>query len=196
MKFWNKEEQEAFLESVAKTDPKYFTLFATFLFTGMRVGEVLALRWNNINLKRKIIHIRLNFAEGKEGLPKSKKSRSVQICNFLAEVLTEYKDETGKHSLVFHRKDGSHLSNSIIRRPFMRNIELSEVELIRMHVRHTFASLSLMQGVDVVTIKKWLGHKDIQTTMRYVKVLEEFLYEESQKIGLGLNITKFFSSRS
>lgn len=196
MKFWKKEEQEAFLKSVAKTDPKYFALFATFLFTGMRVGEALALRWKNINLKRKIIHIRLNFAEGKEGLPKSKKSRSVQICNFLAEVLTEYKDETGKNSLVFHRKDGSHLSNSIIRRPFLRNIELSKVELIRMHVRHTFASLSLMQGVDVVTIKKWLGHKDIQTTMRYVKVLEEFLYEESQKIGLGLNISKFFSSRS
>ena len=193
MKFWTKEEREDFLKSVAKTDKKYFPLFATLLFTGMRVGELFALQWKNVDLKRKIIHIRENYVDGEVRIPKSKKTRSVQICDFLVQVLKKHKEQADRYSLVFHRGDGSYLSNSMIRRPFLRNIELSEVERIRIHdLRHTFASLSLMQGVDVVSIQKWLGHKDLATTMRYVKVRDEFLRAESQKLGNGLDLSNFF----
>ena len=193
MLFWRTEERDAFLESVAKTDPNYFAAFATFLFTGMRVGEILALHWKNIDLNRSVIHVRLNYVEGIEKLPKSKKTRSIQICDFLLEVLKQHKEKNNVHSLVFPNKNGSHRTNSMFRRPFLRNIELAGVQKIRLHdMRHTFASLSLMQGVDLVTIQKWLGHKDITTTMKYVKVLEEHLYQESKKLGGGLNLSSFF----
>lgn len=119
-----------------------------------------------------------------ETSPKSGKTRIIQICQFLVDVLTEYKDGNKKRALVFSQSNGSHLSNDVLRKPFLRLCAQANVKPIRMHdMRHTFASLALIEGVDVPTVQKWLGHKDIQTAMRYIKLLPEHLQEQSKKLN-------------
>lgn len=184
MLFWSKEERDTFLVTVSQQSPRFFPIFATFLFTGMRIGEILALRWNHIDLEKGTIHVQKNFVVDHETSPKSGKTRIIQICQFLVEVLTEYKGSNKKRALVFSRSNGSHLSNDVLRKPFLRLCAQANVKPIRMHdMRHTFASLALMDGVDVPTVQKWLGHKDITTTMRYIKLLPDHMRQEAQKLN-------------
>lgn len=57
MLFWSKEERDTFLVTVSQQSPRFFPIFATFLFTGMRIEEVLALRWNHIDFEKGTIHV-------------------------------------------------------------------------------------------------------------------------------------------
>ena len=59
-------------------------------------------------------------------------------------------------------------------------------------MRHTFASLALMSGVDVPTVQKWLDHKDIQTTMRYIKLLPQHMQEQAKKLTPNLEVDSLF----
>ena len=72
---------------------------------------------------------------------------------------------------------------------FAKFCKQAKVTKIRMHdMRHTFASLALMDGVDVPTVQKWLGHKNIQTTMRYIKLLPQHMQEQSTKLNPNLTL--------
>ena len=57
---------------------------------------------------------------------------------------------------------------------------------------HTFASLALKDGVDVPTVQKWLGYKDIQTTMHYIKLLLEHMQEQSKKLNSNLALEQLY----
>ena len=59
-------------------------------------------------------------------------------------------------------------------------------------MRHTFASLALMDGVDVPTVQKWLGHKDIQTTMRYIKLLPQHMQDQANKLTPNLVLDQLY----
>ena len=188
MLFWSEKERDTFLSTVSEHSPEHFPLFATFLFTGMRVGEVLALKWEHINLAKSTIIICSNYVEKETTNPKSGTFRFIQICPFLCDVLQNYKEATGKQKgLVFPTPAGKNSSNDRIRRPFERLVKKANVKKIRIHdMRHTFASLALMAGVDVPTVQKWLGHKDIQTTMRYIKLLPEHMQEQAKKLTANI----------
>ena len=196
MLFWSIEERDTFLKTTAQKSPKFFPIFATFLFTGMRVGEILALRWEHVDLSKKTIHVQKNFVVDRETSPKSGKSRKVQICSWLLKVLQKYQHETKQtKGLLFSRSNGRHLSNGILRTPFLQLCKEAQVKQIRMHdMRHTFASLALMDGVDVPTLQKWLGHKDIQTTMRYIKLLPEHMQKQSKKINPKGSLWKLYQT--
>ena len=193
MLFWSKEERNRFVSVASKHSPTFFTMFATFLFTGMRVGEIIALKWEHINLEQGTIHVQDNYVENELTIPKSGKTRFIQICPFLCTLLQKYQLKTKKRGLVFPTKQGTYSSNDRIRRPFERLVEKANVTKIRMHdMRHTFASLALMDGVDVPTVQKWLGHKDIQTTMRYIKLLPEHMQEQSKKLNPNLALEQLY----
>ena len=194
MRFWSVEERDRFLSTASKHSKTFFPLFATFLFTGMRVGEIIALKWEHIDLANSTIHVQQNYVENELTLPKSGKSRFIQICPFLCDVLQNYKEETGKEKgLVFPTPTGTYSTNDRIRRPFERLVNKANVTKIRMHdMRHTFASLALMSGVDVPTVQKWLGHKDIQTTMRYIKLLPQHMQEQAKKLTPNLEVDSLF----
>ena len=78
---------------------------------------------------------------------------------------------------------------ALLHKEILRIIKKANVTRIRMHdMRHTFASLALMDGVDVPTVQKWLGYKDIQTTMRYIKLLPQYMQEQSTKLNPNLTL--------
>ena len=196
MLFWSKDERDTFLETIAQKEPRFLPIFATFLFTGMRVGEILALKWEHIDFSNKTIHVQRNWVKGEETTPKSGKSRFIQICDFLVDILLEHQKKCqNKKGLVFSKDDGGYLSNDLLRRPFLHLCKEAGVKRIRMHdMRHTFASLALMDGVDVPTVQKWLGHKDIQTTMRYIKLLPKHMQEQSKKLNPNLSILQLYQT--
>ncbi len=67
----------------------------------------------------------------------------------------------------------------------------------RMHdIGHISTSLTLMDGVDVPTVQKWLGHKDIQTTMRYIKLLPKHLQEQSKKLNPNAELNRICKGSS
>lgn len=102
----------------------------------------------------------------------------ITILNCLIEKLLKSKI---KDSFIFCKSDGSHLDyNHVTERYFTKSqLELGLSKVIHFHdLRHTFASHFMMNGGNIYTFQKLLGHKDIQTTMIYAHLDKEFLQKE------------------
>lgn len=155
------------------------------LFTGMRLGEVLALRWGHVDLERKVIQVREALEQTKaHGIrfkaPKSKAGRrDITLPDALITVLREYRKAqlelrlklgTGKlpdDAMLFTDQAGSPMapdSLSAAWGDFAADIKMPDVTFHGL--RHTHASQLIDQGVDIVTISKRLGHKKPEITLR------------------------------
>src|SRR5262249_18018951 len=161
------------------------TMAITALFTGMRLGEVLALRWNRVDLDSKTIQVREALEQTKLlGVrfkpPKSKAGRrDVTLPDILVDTLREHRKAVlelrmqvgaGKlpdDALLFSDIDGKPLSLiavSIAWGHFAARIGIPEVTFHAL--RHTHASQLIDAGVDIVTISKRLGHAKSDITLR------------------------------
>lgn len=197
---WMKEQVQQFLR-FTKGDsmyPVFFLLFAT----GMRIGEVLALRWNDVNFTQRTITVRRNISYIKKGYifqePKTKASkRTLPVSNQLAEVLLNVKQEQEKHKkalrgeyhdeydLICCTLQGTPHYRSNIQRKWNACILRSGIPRIRIHdARHTFASILIHQGIDPKTLQTLMGHSEISTTLKiYAKVLPGATYEAMDKFS-------------
>ena len=183
-KIWTQPQRDQFLTTIKEECTETHAIFATSLFTGVRVGELLALSWEDIDWERNLLHIRNNFVEKEITTPKNRTSRWVNISPHLAKILQKHRQKSMKSTgLLFSRSNGEHLSNSMLRTPFLKYQKKAKVPKIRMHdMRHTFASLALMSGADLASVQKWLGHKHVQTTMGYISLIPEHLRDQIKKI--------------
>jgi len=152
--------------------PYYPFLLAGFR-TGMRLGELLALEWSDIDWNSKFFRVNKSFKRGRVETPKNGKERHVDMSDQLAACLkaleTQRKREsmrTGQRiELVFH-KDGKHIAQNSIRNVYNRILRRAGIRKIRIHdMRHTFASLLLSNGESPVYVKEQLGHSSIQITV-------------------------------
>ena len=164
--YYDPEETERFLATVRKYEPKWYPFFLTALRTGMRIGEIFALRWEHIDFGRNTIRVQENF-DGREIVtPKGGRSREVPMSTELSKTLEQLQGK--RKELVFPYKDGTHLTRSRIKWPFWRMIEKSGLHKIRLHdMRHSFASQLVTKGVHLRTVQQLLGHADIRMTERY-----------------------------
>jgi integrase len=149
-------------------------LYVTAAMTGLRKGELVALRWRDVDWPAGRIRVRQNYVRGAFGTPKSKRStRSVPMVDEVAGVLERLFQSTAwqdDDDLVFaHPATGSVLPKANVTRrtrAAMKSAGLSPAH--RFHdLRHTFGTTMAAGGVPLRTLQEWLGHRDLATTQIY-----------------------------
>jgi integrase len=146
-------------------------LYLTAAFTGLRMGE-LALAWRDIDYAGEAIRVRRSYnVHGGVGSPKSGKVRSVPTVPDVASGLARLGDRefwTDAEGLVFGNELGTFQDASSIRIRYRAALSRAGLRQLRFHdLRHTFGTLAVRRA-EVPAVQAWMGHSDIQTTMRYV----------------------------
>lgn len=161
------------LQTLVNTECKYPVLKKAFLFsclTGLRWGYIHKLRWSHIR-KQKDRH-RIHFSQNK--------TNEVEYLPISDEALSLLGERKGKDELVFtNLSHGSTMNTELLRWCMRAGI----TKHITFHcARHTNAVLLLENGVDIYTVQKRLGHKEIRTTQIYAKILDEKMNEAADLI--------------
>lgn len=173
MKVWSDEEARQFLR-VARGD-RYEALYTLALATGARQGELLGLRWSDIQDDHITVTTTLDQYERQLAPPKTGKSRRpIHVPAAVMAAIAKHKErakrvgrKTGSGDLVFQNEVGEpvHASN-LYRRSFKPIVSEAKIPLIRFHdLRHTFATRLLLKGVHPKIVSEMLGHASIQQTL-------------------------------
>jgi len=203
-------EVDVFVEGLKKEEGHYFTLFFTLLHSGMRKGEALALRWEDVNFREGTITIKHTFTydyinqDNVFARPKTKASyRTIVLADFLIKKLKEHRIEQNKFklklgedyhdlSLVFARKNGLPHPKSTLKMVMSRILKKANLPNITIHgLRHTHAVLLLEAGYSMKEVQERLGHESIQITSDiYAHISKEMVkksvskYEEFARLNL------------
>lgn len=181
MKIWTEDQVNIFVE--AAKDNRYYILFYTALFTGMRRSELLGLKWEDVDLIFGQICVRRSLHHLKNGSyvftePKSVKSRrTIALTPSNALLLKEYWENQSlersmlgtslsANDLVFCTVDGKPLRPNTITRAWEVLAAQCGLPVIRLHdARHTHASIMLKQGIHPKIVQERLGHSSIEMTL-------------------------------
>jgi integrase len=147
-------------------------LFMTAAFTGLRMGELLALQWRDVDFPGEAIRVRHSYnIHGGLGTPKSGKVRSVPLVPDVAQALAGLGQRAyfvADDQLVFPNEFGRFMDASALRDRYKAARARAGLRPLRFHdLRHTFGTLAVRKA-EVPAVQAWMGHADIQTTMRYV----------------------------
>lgn len=161
------------------------------LYTGLRIGEALALTWEDVDFQNKTIKINKNLKQVKNrdnneqgnykiiiqnSTKTSSGSRIVPLNNKSIEALKYIKEITGQCEYVFSTETGNNVSGrtyDTMFRKIQENCGFTEIYGVHA-LRHTFASLLFKKGVDVKTVSEILGHKDVSVTYNtYIHLIQE-----------------------
>jgi integrase len=137
---------------------RYYPIAATLVFTGVRKGELLQIRWDDIDFKRNMIKIRADSSL------KNANSREIPINSQLLPILKSLK-QNSKSEWVFVGPDGKSRMTTFDKSHRTTREKAGMPNLTIHNFRHTFASLALQSGSDVGAVSKLLGHSSIRVTM-------------------------------
>lgn len=187
MQFWTQEEFETFIEHVRDKPVSYYA-FLTMYWTGVRVGELLALLLADFDADEKTLSITKSFQRinGKNVVtePKTMKSkRVITLPDFLVEELEEYVGRM--YGMMAHDRLFS-ITKSYLEKEMIRGVKLSGVKKIRLHdLRHSHASLLISKlGAQPNLVAERLGHEKIQTTL---STYSHFYPNQSRDLADQLN---------
>lgn len=152
--------------------PEESALVLTAAFTGLRLGELLALRWQDVDFALRRVQVRRSLSsEGVEKAPKSGRVRSSVLVDEVIVALDGLSRRplfTAPGDLVFCSSVGEHLSDGMLRRRFYAALDTAGLPRVRLHdLRHSFGTLAV-QAFPISDVQGYLGHAHITTTMRYV----------------------------
>jgi integrase len=175
IRFLNLDELESILDATPPTPMgrNDRLIFLAAVMTGMRRGEAVALRWQDVDWNARVIRVRQNFTRGEFGTPKSRRSsRAVPLANRLADELQKHFSTTpysGDLDLVFaHPATGNVLDPSKLRKRFQLCARSAGVRPVRFHdLRHTFGTQMAAAGAPLRAVQEWMGHSDHRTTLIY-----------------------------
>ena len=171
-----REEVATLLGTAKAKASRYYPIFLCAARTGLRMGELLALRWEDLDFRGRFLQISRSYTHWKITTPKSGESRrvdmSLELAQTLKDLFLERQVEAGANGTevppwVFCNEHGGLLHpNNLRDRIFYGLLKKAGLRQVRFHdLRHTFASLLLQNGESPVYVKEQLGHSSIQITV-------------------------------
>jgi integrase len=146
-------------------------IYLTAAFTGLRRGELLALRWRDVDFEASTIRVRASYAGGQLTTPKSGKIRSVPMAPDVAAALARHGQReqwTGDDDFIFIGEYGVPLNGDALSSRYRDALNAARLRPLRFHdLRHTFGT-RMIREADIRRVQEWMGHADIQTTMKYL----------------------------
>ena len=194
------DEDEVMRFMITIQDCRHEALYHLAIKTGMRKGEILGLKWSDLDWKRGTLRIqRQVYRVHKQGLvirqPKTRASRrTIQLGEKMLDVLRVHhtkqqilKAAAGKRwkekNLIFTSTIGTHLGGSNLRNDYNNQLIKANIRHIRFHdLRHTAASLMLNNGVPIIVVSKMLGHSKTSTTLDIYGHLMPTMQDEAARI--------------
>jgi len=172
-------------------------LFLTAAFTGLRMGELLALRWRDVDFPGSVMRVRASYYNGVLTTPKSGKVRAVPMASDVASAIAALGRRpfwTGDDDLVFTGEAGGYLDGSALRRRYKTALAAAGLRPLRFHdLRHTFGT-RMIGKADIRRVQEWMGHADIQTTMKYLHYAPRA--EDAQLVDAAFQVETLPSSES
>jgi len=175
IRFLDTAELEALLRAVPEDDRGRTerVLYLAAAMTGLRQGELLGLRWRDVDWLAGRVRVRQSFVRGEFGTPKSRRSsRSVPLADRVGAALDEH-HRTSRYpaddDLVFcHPHTGVPFDRSKLLKRFKAAASAAGLGHVRFHdLRHTFGTRMAGAGVPMRTLQEWMGHRDFKTTLIY-----------------------------
>lgn len=171
-------------------------IYLTAAFTGLRRGEVLALRWRDVDFTGSVIRVRASYAANQLSTPKSGKVRSVPMAPDVAEALAllgQRERFTGDDDFVFAGESGLPINGDALSSRYEKALEAAGLRRLRFHdLRHTFGT-RMIREADIRRVQEWMGHADIQTTMKYLHY--ESRKEDAELVARAFALTSAGESR-
>jgi integrase/recombinase XerD len=151
------------------SSPYHVTLYKFLLMTGLREKEAMYCVWNDVNLRAGTINMR--WKPQYDFQPKAYREREVPIPTKLVDMLKKFKPHGAKgDDLVFSTESGrpdTHMLRALKRDATRVGLNAHRFRLHKF--RSTFATMHLAAGVDLRTVQAWLGHTNLESTIRYLK---------------------------
>ena len=181
-RFLTREDADALLAEIKNSSLQTYQICCVSLYTGLRMGEIFSLTWQDVDLQNKILYVRD---------PKNNEARQAFLPPALLEIFKGLSNGR-KTGLVFPDRNGKRikqLSDTFDRA--VAKLGLNDGVTNRLNkvvphtLRHTFASWLAQQGEPLLTIKELMGHKDIEMTMRYAHLCPDQKREAVLKLANG-----------
>lgn len=178
---YNNEEIKQLFEVLQNEPEPFKTMVYISFYTGARRGEVLALRWKDIDFENNIIHIVQNKIRKVDGTKiketKNKRSRSFVAPQVLMTKIKEIYNNQNEENLIFDYYPATYT------RMWQEFIKRNNLKYITLHdLRHTNGSILASKGVDIVTIAKRLGHLPATASAYYLHAVSEEDKKASEKL--------------
>jgi integrase len=159
-------------EVTGAVDPRHIACFRLLLFSGMRLNEVLTLKWSAVDLEGGC----LRLEDAKAG------PRTVYLNDPALEVLARLPRLAGSDYVLPGDKAGGHLVN--VQKAWRKIITAAHLDNLRVHdLRHSFASVAAAAGMNLPLVGRLLGHKELATSLRYSHLAADPVRAASQEVG-------------
>lgn len=176
---WTIAEVQTLLAVARQHRARFAPLLATLFYTGMRKGEVLGLKWEDVDFERSEIHVRRSYVRHRITTPKSGRSRRIAMAPELVELLKEVQRDRRKETLkrgwrkvpewVFPSTAGTPIGDRNVLRTWAevrKRARARGVRSLTLHcTRHTWASFAIDAGKSIKWIADQLGHRDVSMTL-------------------------------
>ena len=185
-----------YLNKVSIENEPYKNIFLIQMYMGLRIGEVLALSTENIDLENKLLYVKRTLTNDKEFAiilgNKTKTyagNRTLPIPDFLVPIFEEqlkYANEN-LHNLIFTTNDNYIRTSAInkeLKRIFEEELKTSSKNISTHCLRHTYGTRCIEAGMTAVVLQRLMGHKDVTVTLNtYTSVFNKFKEDELEKVN-------------